>query len=66
MNKFSQCIITISVVVIAVFSALIYFKINTIVQMDYKDTGNNTVLDNIDLNVIRILDKVGDIYLEHS
>ena len=61
MNKFCQRVITISVVVMAIFSVLSYLKIDTIVQMDYKDTGNNAVLDNIDLNIIKILDKVSDI-----
>ena len=61
MNKFCQRVISISVVVMAIFSVLSYLKIDTIVQMDYKDTGNNAVLDNIDLNIIKILDKVSDI-----
>lgn len=70
MNKFCQRVITICVIVMTIFSILAYCKINsishqlnTIVELDYQDTWNNAVLDNIDLNVIRILDRVANIEL---
>ena len=47
-----------------VFSILAYSRLNTIVKMDYTDGySNRSVLNNLDLNVIRILDEVRDINL---
>lgn len=49
-----------------IFSILSYCRINTIVKNDYNDGfGNKDVLNNIDLNIIKIHDKVADILLDN-
>lgn len=49
-----------------VFSILAYSRLNTIVKMDYTDGySNRSVLNNLDLNVIRILDEVRDINIKY-
>ena len=63
MNKFCQRVITICLIVITIFVILSYYRINTIVKMDYETYGNRAVLNNIDRNVIRISDTVKDIWL---
>ena len=63
MNKFSQWVITICVIIMTIFIILSYNRINTIVKMDYTDGyGNRDVLNNIDRNVIRISDAIRDVY----
>ncbi len=63
MNKYCQRIITICVIVMTIFIILSYCKINTIIKMDYSDGySNRSVLNNLDLNVVRIETLVRDIY----
>jgi hypothetical protein len=65
MNKFCQRVITLWVLVTAVFSVLSYNRINAIVKMDYSEGfGNRHVLNHIDMNVISILDTVRTLRLE--